>query len=96
MGRDHVDGGGRGRGGRGDGNQSERRKQKNRQRRGNRSGMETDMNMTIYTLSSAYQSPIHYNFLASLLLPLLLLLIVIFDGVGTYEEIIIMDWGLVC
>ena len=26
--------------------------------------------------------------------PLLLLLIVIYDGVGTYDEMIIMDWGL--
>ena len=64
MGHDHDDGGGRGREGRGDGNQSEPPKQKNRQSRGNRSGMETDMNMTIYTSSSslAYQSPIHYYY----------------------------------
>ena len=34
--------------------------------------------------------------LVSLFPSLLLLLIVIYDGVGTNDEMIIMDWGLVC
>ena len=34
--------------------------------------------------------------IVSFLLPLLLLLIVIYDGVGTYNETVIIDWGLVC
>jgi len=33
-----------------------------------------------------------YKHIASLLLPLLLLLIVIYDGVGTYNEMTIVDW----
>ena len=33
-----------------------------------------------------------YKNIASLLLPLLLLLIIIYDGVGTYNEKTIMDW----
>ena len=33
-----------------------------------------------------------YKHTASLLLPLLLLLIVIYDGVGTYNETTIVDW----
>ena len=33
-----------------------------------------------------------YKHIASLFLPLLLLLIVIYDGVGTYNESTITDW----
>ena len=33
-----------------------------------------------------------YKHIASLLLPLLMLLIVIYDGVGTYNETTIVDW----
>ena len=34
----------------------------------------------------------NYNFLASLVFSLLLLLIVKYEGVGTYDKMIIMDW----
>ena len=37
-----------------------------------------------------------YKNIASLFFPLILLLNVIYDYVGTYDEMIIMDWGLVC
>ena len=37
-----------------------------------------------------------YKLITLLASLLLLLLIVIYDEVGTYNEMVIMDWGLVC
>ena len=51
------------------------------------------INYIVYCIVKRWE---RYKHIAFLLLPLLLLLIVIYDGVGTYDEMIIMDWGLVC
>ena len=47
-------------------------------------------------MKSVYHLIALFAYFLPLLLLLLLLLIVIYVDVGTYDETILMDWGLVC